>query len=325
MRVQAWLLSIIGTLAVILALTACTPRAMEEYAQTYLKTYRSLVEDVIPSDYLHYFDFYVDYPYSIVATISSSHGASFEFIPSGSKSFETRTVSADIERAIFVDEKVNAGTAMFLIEGIGTRLSNFQAVTNDGYFLEVSEPGSVLIDKMMVDNVVYPYVIIRGSNREESWTKTVAVADATKYFAQDMLDAWLESEEFRRILAIPELENRARSILQKEDAGEYNRLGGYPEKILDIEELHQAARDLGVPLEFADEIYDFHTKQIEGQKDKPSSWDKYVVPILTGVVVLGIVAIGAYTFRKWKNGKAEVQDAGSKKRRVVGRRHRGRK
>ena len=277
-----------------------TQKEIEEYAETYLKTYRDSVEYNMHPKYWEYFDFYENYPYHVVATISTTHGAALQFIPSEAEYFEIRMVSEKIEQAIFKDKDLNiydiggsidytliiyegpAGKPVFKIGGARWQLANFSVITNKGYFIEVPELCDVLIDEVMVDNIDYDYpILIKGSNLEEHWTTENATNDALYYFETDIPDAFVKSEDFRKILAYPELNEIALKIKDKRDKGEYNKELGEWEFKKDIAELLNVALEYGVSSEI--NLDDF-LKEVE---EKPSFFERhpFINGILSGIVV----------------------------------------
>lgn len=291
-----------------------TEQEIEEYAQAYLKTYKNLVKDNIPSEHQSQFDFYQRYPYHVIATISTTHGAALQFIPSETESFELKTVSEKIEQAIFKDEDLNiydvgpvdytliiykgpAGEPTISIEGVQIKISNISFITNKGYFLNLSETGSVLVERISVDNVYYDYpILLKGSNHKEYWTAEIAASDALSYFETDIPDAVLTSEEFKQYLAYPELEKIAKEILDNWDKGKYR--DSYLEFRKDYNDLYEAGEKYGISSEFCDAVYNFFKEQKEEQ-EKPSWWERYLYPVLVGVLVTLITTIlGAFVRKK---------------------------
>lgn len=142
-----------------------------QYAKAYITSWRELVEAHFSPGYRGNFDFYKNYPYHVIATISSTHGAALEFIPSSTEEFELKITNERIEQAIFKDAERSSGMPMFESGGTNWILSNFSVETNKGYFVNVLERGSCLIENVRVDNTDYNYpIIIKGSNREEYWS-----------------------------------------------------------------------------------------------------------------------------------------------------------
>lgn len=281
-----------------------TEQEIEEYAQAYLETYRDLVEQNMKSKYFQYFDFYESYPYRIEATISTTHGAALQFIPSEAEHFETRIVSEKIEQAIFKDKELSTGIPMFKIGGARWKLSDFSVVTNKGYFLEVPELCSVLIEKVRVDNVDYDHsILIQGSNLAEHWTKETADSYAQYYFKLDIPDAFVKSEDFSKILAYPELEKIALEIKNKRDKGEYNTVLGHLEFEEDIAELYNVAQKYGLASEI--DLDDF-LKEVER---KPSFWQQN--PFLTGLITCilsTLIVTGFIIFVTKKRAKRKAQE-----------------
>jgi len=235
-------------------------------------------------------------------------------MPSDAESFETRIVSEQIEQSIFKDADLDihevgpvdytliiyegpAGKPMFKSGGARWKMGNFSVITNKGYFVEVPEFSYVLIDKVMVDNIDYDYpILIKGSNREQYWTKEIAADDAQYYFTVDFLsqlppgalEAFLITEDFKLSFAYPKLKELAQKIVDKQHSGEYSdEYGGFLEREKDFAELFAAAQESGVDKEFCERLFSF----LKEEKEKPSWWERN--PLLTGVIagVIGTLIV----------------------------------
>lgn len=320
-----------------------TGAVMEDYAQTYLTDYSNLLQEHIHPNYWEYFAFYENY--HVIATISTVHGAALEFKSSEYELFEVRTVNEKIEQAIFKDKDLNiydvgpvdytlfiftgsAGTLIISVEGT-LSVRNIVFITNKGYFLDVSETGIVLTEGIIVDNIVYYHpILIKGSNRENNWTKEIATEDALRYFVADIPDAFLGdafvvSEEFRKLIAYPELERIAKRLIEKRDKGEYGKENGYLEFERDFNELYETAKRYGLSSEFAENIYNF-LKEEKEEQGKPSFWERYLYPILASVfgsalltLLIRALAKKRYAKGKDKEKKSSTQKARRKRKRKL--------
>ena len=264
---------------------------MEDYANTYLITYKMLAQSVVSPEYWEHFDFYRDYPYRVEATISTVHGAALQLIPSEVSRFEAETVDTRIEQAIFKDEELSAGDPMFIAGGTGWSMSDFAVETNEGYFVEVPEGASGLIRDVWVDGVGYEHtIIIKGDNTKEPWSRRNATRDAEKYFRRDLLGAWESSEEFREMLATPELAGICSDIIRRRESGYYDTDFGYWALDGDLRNLYATAESLGVGSEFVQRLYDFR----EIEEGRPSwanqhpVWIGLFCSVAGALLVLGL-------------------------------------
>jgi hypothetical protein len=280
---------------------------LTQYAKTYISTYRELVEAHFSLDYRGNFDFYKNYPYHVIATISTTHGAALQFLPSSAEEFELKISTERIEQAIFKDAELSSGMPMFRIEGTGIRLLDFSVVTNKGYFVDVSESGSVLIENVRVDNVDYNYpILMKGSNREEDWSKESAIKDVLQFFRVGITTAIVTAEDFTKFLAYPELHDIAIKIINKDKAGKYNSEDGFFSFKKDYNELYITAEKHGLSNEFADEVYNF----LKEQETRPSWWEQHPLAtgILGGIVVLITGTLSTIGFRFLKKRYHQLRD-----------------
>jgi len=285
---------------------------MKEYGETFLRRYEYeylVMSKVLPADQ-NCFSFLKDKPFLIKATISNSHGAAIEFIPSVKQMFQSRTVEGQIEQEIFSDKdptihrtKIESydhnavatiyysGTGSFWhIPGPYSILCNVVVNTPNGSFLEVSEVGSFWTQGILVNSIFYPNTIfIRGSNRRCDWSRKIAKEDARYYFKVDSREVYLNSEEFRKYLATPELTQIANKIITKNKAGKYVEEYGPLEYEKDIAELIAAADAYGINRDYAMKTYTL-------LKEKPSWWENHWI-----VRTLTLTFLGAFLlwFIKW--------------------------
>lgn len=203
----------------------------QDYTEAFLKTYTQQVENNFRPEYREYFDFYANSPYKINATISNTHGAAIEFIPSNKSLFDFGTIEQRIELAIFPDVDLNITSldvnatvfiwsgepsqAMFVINGTGNELKGIIFITNKGHFLDLGIWGSVLLSNVIVDDRYYYVMMIKGSNTPSSWTKDIAKEEAMRLFEEDLFSAFNRSEEVRKYIAYPILEEMISQIVWK--------------------------------------------------------------------------------------------------------------
>lgn len=261
-----------------------TSKELEKFATTYLKTYEKLLLKNIKPKYRKYIDFYNQYPYRIKATISATHGAALEFIPSSKQFFEMQKANKKIEHAIFIDEDISLDKQIIKdVAGIVIEISNLTFITKKGYFINVLETGSVLIKNVTVDEIDYDHaILIKGSNKRKYWTKKIARRDASGYFRSDLSLAFIMSEEFRKFVSIPKLSDTANKILEKQMNGEYSKEYGYLQREEDLEEFYNVAKKYGVSNKFADEIFNFR-KEVES---RPSWLQRNLI----GIIIIGIIS-----------------------------------
>lgn len=268
---------------------------METYGETYLRRYKHLVQSKVLPAYQKHFPFLKEKTFLIKAYISNSHGAAVEFIPSEEQKFQCQTVTARIERELFLDKDLNISKIeddtsnatfliyngkpgpMFRISGKNITLTKFTAITNKGWFLNLLETGSLRIKEISVDNIVYPNTtIMKGSNRRKTWSRKAAEGDAIYCFFQDFWSAYFKSDEFREFVATPELTHIANRIIAKENANGYQGEYGYLVLQEDLAELNAAADAHGIKHEFAKNIYTF----LKGQRSwRERHW------IICGVII----------------------------------------
>lgn len=289
---------------------------IEEYAEHYLRTYRELVEENCPTNLWNTLPFYNDYPYYVTATISTIHGTAMEFVPSDKEQFETRFVDERIEQAIFNDEEGSTGRPMFRVEGKWNRMSQFSANTTSGYFVDVTETGSLIVCNVWIDGIEYDYLIlIKGSNAKRDWDNKVAATDARHYYEQDIIQAFVESEDFREFVARPELEEIAIEIIDKEKAGDYYTVGGFQAFTEDFENLYTTAKSYNITNEFTDSVYEFLKQQRAEIEYTRTWWDKYWMPLTISVIAGLIVAFIIFIFRRVATNRKSVRTTRTAKHR----------
>jgi len=246
-------------------------RQMEAYGKAFLRKYENLVKRKIRPSYQTYFQFLKEKPILINASISTSHGAAVEFIPSEVRKFQCQTVTTRIEHAVFpnknlsISRKEGNAKPKLLFRILG-KLANFRDIevttSNERQFLELSEKGSLRTERIVVDDINYPNtIIIKGSNRRNAWSRKAAKEEALSDFRGDFLFAYLESEEFREFVATPELTQIAKKIEAKQTAGKYGGEHGYLELKEDLDALNAAADAHGIRHEFSNNLYEFVKEQ----------------------------------------------------------------
>jgi len=273
---------------------------MESYGKTFLKRYENLVQSKVLPTYQKYFTFLKGKPILIEASISTSHGAAVEFIPSEAYEFRCQTVKARIEQAVFPNKNLSISkregkTKPKLMFRILAKLTNFRDIevttSSKRHFFELSETGSLRTEGIVVDDINYPNtIIIKGSNRRNAWSRKAAKEEALYDFRGDSLFAYLESEEFREFVATPKLTHIAKGIVAKKKAGDYGGEYGALRMREDIAKLKSAADAYGVKHELIEEILVLSETQ-------PSLQEKY--PFIFGVIIIGVPTFFLIAFIKW--------------------------
>jgi len=286
---------------------------MEAYGKTFLRKYEDLVQSKVLPAYHKYFSFLKDKPFLIKATISNSHGAAIEFIPSEKQIFQSRNVEGQIEQEIFSDKdptilraKIESydhnevatinyiGTGSYFKLGKNSTVRNLAVNTPNGSFLELLEISSILTQGVLVNGIFYPNTInVKGSNRKDAWSRKVAKEDALYYFKLDSRDAYLNSEEFREFVANPELTRIANEIDAKYKSGKYGGEYGNLEFKEDMAELIAVTDAHGIKHEFAKNIYEF-------VKEQPSWRERHWIICALMITFLGLILIWFFKWgRKW--------------------------
>lgn len=280
---------------------------MKAYGETYLRRYEHLVQSKVLPAYRKYFSFLKEKPILIKASISTSHGAAMEFISSEKQKFQCQIVSDRIEQEIFSDKDINIprikpdanNTAIINYTGLGpciknsaqhNTLSNFAVNTPNGSFLEVSETGSIVTKKLIVNGIAYPNtIIIKGSNRRSAWNRKSAKEDVLDEFHLDFQFAYFTSEEFRRFVATPQLTHITNEITRKQKAGDYGVKYGYLLFQEDLAKLNAAADAHRIKHEFTENILAF-------SKEQPSWRERHPI-----IFTLILTFLGAFLiwFLKW--------------------------
>lgn len=258
------------------------PEDLQEYTEIFLSTYENELETNFREEYRKYFDFHKKLPYSTYVTISKSHGASLEFIPCETQDFVANIVYERIEDAIFEDVDLNltssevltsnatvlvwsgpANQPMFIIGGNAV-LKNLVVVTNKGYFLELQQTGSLVIRNIIVDEIYYENLIIKGSNLIQSWTPETSKNEANWVFQDDLQKAFLESEDVREYIAYPELKMLVERLIERQKDPDYDLLSfkrDYDEIVKLAEEKYGIERS-----EFVQEIYEYLKSKVTLRK-----------------------------------------------------------
>lgn len=288
-----------------------TKQDAKDFAEAFLDAYVQQVEDYFRPKYREYFDFYRKSPFRIYATISNVHGAAIEFVPSNESLFAYREVEQRIEETIFpyIDlniTSVDAENATVLIfqggepseaciavEGEGNMISNMVIITNKRHFIDVETSGSVLLSNVNVDGIVYNMVIIKGSNKPDSWTKQVAEAEANRIFESDLFQAFNQSIEIREYIAYPILKELIEQVVWKHHHADeigYDMLQ-YHEDLTVIRDI--AVNTYHLNSTFVDEILDWIESkyQLEPQWWEVPPWS-WLLGAIAGFFVTLILNFG---------------------------------
>ena len=247
---------------------------MEAYGKAFLRKYENLVQRKVRPAYQKYFQFLKEKPILIKASVSTSHGAAVEFVPSKVQKFQCQTVTDKIEQTVFQGIDLNTlnsndnNRPKFTYSGEPGPMHNVSAkrigfvnlmfITNKGWLFNILETGSVITKELIVDGINYPnMIIIKGSNRRSVWSHKEAKEDASHEFRVDFKIAYFSSEEFRKFVATPGLTQIAKKIEAKQTAGKYGGEYGYLELKEDLDELNAAADAHGIRHEFSNNLYEF--------------------------------------------------------------------
>ena len=130
---------------------------MEAYGKTFLRRYENLVQSKVLPAYQKHFSFFKKKPILIDASISTSHGAAVEFIPSEIRKFQCQTVTARIEQVVFPDKDLDASIiegntkpkTWFRIPGKQALFKNCKVATENRSFVELLETGSLIADNIL--------------------------------------------------------------------------------------------------------------------------------------------------------------------------------
>lgn len=280
---------------------------MEAYGKTFLRKYENLVQRKVRPAYQKYFQFLKEKPILIKASVSTSHGAAVEFVPSEVQKFQCQTVTDKIEQTVFQGIDLNTlnsndnNRPKFTYSGEPGPMRNVSAkrigfvnlmfITNKGWLFNILETGSVITKELIVDGINYPnMIIIKGSNRRSVWSHKEAKEDASHQFRVDFKIAYFSSEEFRELVATPGLTQIANEIDAKYKSGKYGGEYGYIEFQEDLAKLNAVAEAHGIKHEFSENIYEFVKKQ-------PSWRERH--PIMFSVIIIGVLTFFLVGFLKW--------------------------
>lgn len=285
-------------------------RQMGAYGKAFLGKYENLVQRKVRPAYQKYFQFLKEKPILIKASVSTSHGAAVEFVPSEVQKFQCQTVTDEIEQTVFQGIDLNTLNSndnnrpkfvydgepgpMYNVSAKRMGFTNLMFITNKGWLFNILETGSVITKELIVDGINYPnIIIIKGSNRRSVWSRKEAKEDALHEFRLDFKIAYFSSEEFREFVATPKLRNIANEIDAKYKSGKYGGEYGNLKFKEDMAELIKVADAHGIKYEFAKNIYEF----VKGQ---PSWRERH--PIIFGVIIIGIPTFLLTVFFKygWK-------------------------
>lgn len=243
-------------------------------------------------------------------TISNNHGVAIEFVPSEKQKFQCQVTTKRIEQEIFPDKDFNVSYIGKIepempdrtgISYIGKATSfiwpnkpgpilapkgycyicGIAMITNRKWFLETSEMSYLRMNDMRVDDINYPNVIIiRGTNHRADWSGKVAIKNALYDLNMDFRHVCLNSENFRKFEATPELTQIANKIITRNNAGKYGEEYGPLEYERDIAELIATADAHGINRDYAMKIYTL-------LKEKPSWRERHWI--------IGGMAVGVLT------------------------------
>ncbi|MDH4203287.1 MAG: hypothetical protein OEV87_10385 [Phycisphaerae bacterium] len=289
-------------------------RQMEAYGKAFLRKYENLVQRKVRPAYQKYFQFLKEKPILIKASVSTSHGAAVEFIPSEVQKFQCQTITDKIEQAVFQGIDLNTLNSndnnrpkftysgepgpMYNVSGKRIGYINLMFITNKGWLFNILETGSVITKELIVDGINYPnMIIIKGSNRRSAWSRKEAKEDASHEFWTDFKIVYSNSEEFREFIATPELRNIASKIDAKFKSGKYDREYGNLEFKEDMAELIAIADSHGIKHEFAKNIYEFVKEQPSWRERHPIMFN-----VMCGILLLLLIWCFKWVWVKLNHG-----------------------
>ena len=289
-------------------------RQMGSYGKAFLRKYENLVQRKVRPAYQKYFQFLKEKPILIKASVSTSHGAAVEFVPSEVQKFQCQTVTDKIEQTVFQGIDLNTlnsndnNRPKFTYSGEPGPMRNVSAkrigfvnlmfITNKGWLFNILETGSVITNELIVDGINYPnMIIIKGSNRRSVWSHKEAKEDASHQFRVDFKIAYFSSEEFRRFVAHPALTQMANEIKAKQEGGKYGGEYGYIEFKEDLDELNAVADAHHISHDFSNNIYEFVKEQPQLRERYPIMFN--VICGIVGTILLAILICLLRWLYKW--------------------------
>ena len=289
--------------------------SLTRYIETYIKTYRFLVEiSVHIPRFRQYLELYNLEPVVVNAIISETYGVSFEFTRHDKKTTNIKVVEERIEEHLF-SKKVpltkglrkifqdyprfggnkNKGTIL-KYEGKYVHFENFVYNTGKGTFLEMTKKDcNISFKNIYVNNVHYKNLIeIYGDNGYKNWTLKKAINRAGGKFWSDLKSAYYRSNEFKKFIASPVLHKIAKDISRKESKGKYAGVYGAIHLEHDLKNLYTKSSEMGIDNEFTKIL-------IECQRKKFTlpSWsnrNSLLIGIIGGLIVYLVT-----TIIDWKN------------------------
>jgi hypothetical protein len=278
--------------------------SLKRYIETYIKTYRFLVEISIHIPrFRQYLELYNLEPLVVNATISETFGVSFEFTRRNKKTTNVKVVEGRIEKHMFskkapLTKKLkkifqdyprlggnkNKGTIL-TCSGKYIHFENFVYNSGKGDFLKITrKDNNISFKNIYVNNVHYKNLIeIYGNNESKNWTLKKAINRAGGKFWSDLKSAYYRSNEFKKFIATPVLQKIAKDISRKESRGKYAGAYGAIHLEYDLKNLYAKSTEMGIDNEFTKII-------IEAQRKKFTlpSWsnrNSLLIGIIGGLIV----------------------------------------
>lgn len=257
-----------------------TEEEILRYGETYLSTYKNLVNQFKSKDRIYFLD-YVEFfnrTVELRPKISHSRGAAIEFVLNTSSSkFQSSRSNERIEVAVFGGDfytEYRPQGPPFKI--IGRRVV-FRSGSGAGFMAEeqcVFEVFNNATLAIIGNNWTigsfqhFNPVTVKGSNMSYSWNVNASIWDVEFDFRYDLVGALNASEGVREYVAYNELKDLLYEIAKKsKEDPNY----GWPQYEADLEELDRIAREeYGINrTDFLEEVLDFVKEKVTLSKKLP--------------------------------------------------------
>jgi len=299
-----------------LPIALLSPSDLKSYIKVYSNKYKSLLT-LVPPDYKDKIIFFTP-NYYIEGIISLTHGAAVKLSASDKEIIKITVTKEKIEKIISPNARY---PGRMIVDKIRFRLINnplptFKnlSVDNNAELTILNDSGRDIISNRQLDlkneSEVYIYdgdsqTIVKESNYKETWTKQIAIRDATSEFLYQIRNSILEKSRMNDIVSSVKLATLAREIAEKETRKEY--VGNEELYINDHREFFKLAGGYNISNTVAEKILQevknsyFYSSFIN-KWIKPNL-DKLIVGILVGVIVYLITNKGKKKSNKKKGKK----------------------
>jgi hypothetical protein len=254
-------------------------------------------------DYRNHFPFYKNKPYKINILISSKKGASVEYIPNSTLLIVFNHTNEIIEKSILNTSKYDyssktdecKNSAIILANKTMNMLSSFAIDTNGACFVNIKNDSGVILKNIDIDGVKHNnYLIIKSGNKKKNWSRSEAKNDSYFLYTSELVDAILNSSEFRQYFYMPKLKKIADEIVSNENKGFYKDTYGLLFLEKDIKRLKDIAAENNIDTSYADKLLETVRKY-----EKP--WNEehpWIFNIAIGVIVAILISFGVALFNK---------------------------